>query len=139
MTVFESRTGNLSCSQREVYTFVSDIRNFERFAPENTINAWNAEKESCSFNVSMIGKVQVSISDKQEFSHIVFKGTALSDNNFTLDVNIARLNDQKAAVKITLHAELNQMLKMIASKPIKQFLDILIDEMEKFKDWNDIK
>ncbi len=139
MTVFESRTGNLSCSPREFYDFAGDIRNFERFIPANTINAWNAEKDSCSFSVSMLGKVVVAISEKEEFSRIVFKGTALSDNNFNINVNIEENSDHMAAVKVILEAELNQMLKMIASGPINQFLGILIDEMEKFRKWKDIR
>ena len=38
-----------------------------------------------------------------------------------------------AEVKVLLNAELNPMMKMIAAKPIEQFLEMLIAEMEKFK------
>jgi hypothetical protein len=38
-------------------------------------------------------------------------------------------------VKVTLGADLNPMMKMMAVKPIRQFLEMLIDEMEKFTDW----
>ena len=57
LSYFESRSGNLTCNAEEVFTFVTDIRNFERFIPEGVINNWNAEKESCSFSVSMLGTV----------------------------------------------------------------------------------
>ena len=139
LSVFESREGKLSCSPGEFFSFICDIRNFERFAPEDKISGWIAEKETCSFNVSLIGAVKVVISDRVEFTRVTYKGKALSDNSFTVNVSIGEDNDGRAAVKVLLEAELNQMLRMVASKPIKQFLDILVDEMEKFRDWNDIK
>jgi len=33
LSYFESRTGKLSCNAEEVFAFVTDIRNFERFIP----------------------------------------------------------------------------------------------------------
>ena len=38
-----------------------------------------------------------------------------------------------------LSADLNPMMKMMASGPINQFLEILINEMENFRDWENIK
>jgi carbon monoxide dehydrogenase subunit G len=139
ISFFESRDGKLSCSPREFFSFVSNMRNFERFVPEDKIQGWSAERETCSFNVSMVGAVKVAISDREEFTRVAFKGKALSDNNFTVNVNIGESIEHKAVVKVLLEAELNQMLKMVASRPIRQFLDLLVDEMEKFRDWDDTK
>ena len=55
MSNFESRSGKLKCTKEEVFNFVTDIRNFEQFIPQGTINEWQAERESCSFRVSMLG------------------------------------------------------------------------------------
>ena len=41
-------------------------------------------------------------------------------------------------MKVILEAELNPMLKMVANKPIIQFLEMLIREMENFKGWKNI-
>ena len=137
LSVFESREGYLSCTPREAFFFISDIRNFERFVPQDKIDGWNAGNDSCSFSVPGLGHVQVAIRDKEEFSRIVFRGKVLSDNNFTLTVEIDERNDHRAAVRVILKAELNPMLKMIASRPARQFLELLVDEMEKFRDWDD--
>ncbi len=137
LSYFESRTGNLSCTPREVFDFVCDIRNFERFIPKGTVNNWNAEKESCSFTVSMLGTVGVRISEKEEFTKVTFNGDAFKKNDFKLILQILN-QDETAKVKVFLNAELNQMMKMIAAKPIAQFLELLINEMEIFKGWNDI-
>jgi carbon monoxide dehydrogenase subunit G len=135
LSYFESRTGKLTCNVGEVFTFVTDIRNFERFIPGGIISNWNAEKESCSFSVSILGTVTVRLSEKERFTKVVFSGDALKKNDFLLTLNITDNVGDHAEVRILLNAELNSMMKMMAGKPIKQFLERLINEMEGFRDW----
>jgi carbon monoxide dehydrogenase subunit G len=136
---FESRTGNLTCTSKEVFDFVTDIRNFERFMPHGTINNWQAERESCSFNVSMIGTVRFRLTEKEMYNKIVFTGDALRKNDFSLVLHISDNGKNPSAVKVSLNADLNPMLKMMAPKPINQFLEMLINEMESFRSWKDSK
>jgi len=136
---FESRTGTVSCSAEEVFRFVTDVRNFEQFIPEGTINNLVAEKESCSFNVAMIGKVSFRLAEKTEFSRVVFEGDALSKEDFRLILDIVDNGADPVQVKVFINAVLNPMLKMMANKPILQFLEMLVAEMEKFKGWRDVR
>ncbi len=135
LSYFESRTGTLTCNAEEVFTFVTDIRNFERFIPGGIITNWNAEKESCSFSVSMLGTVAVRLAEKEKYNKVVFSGDALKKNDFLLTLNITDDVGDHAKVRILLSAELNPMMKAIAGKPIGQFLERLINEMEGFRDW----
>jgi carbon monoxide dehydrogenase subunit G len=139
LSYFESRSGKVSCSAEEVFAFVTDIRNFERFIPQGTISNWNSEKESCSFSVSMLGTVNVRLSEKKEYTKVVFNGDALKKNDFSLTLNISENTGNNADVRVILNADLNPMMKMIATKPIGQFLEMLINEMESFRDWKNIK
>lgn len=138
LSYFESRTGNLNCSAGKLFLFITDIRNFERFIPNGKISNWQAGKESGSFSVSMLGTVSLRLSEKVEYSKIVFKGDALKKNDFELALNISDNQQNPASVKVTLNAELNPMMKMIAVKPIGQFLEMLISEMEKFDKWDEV-
>jgi len=135
LSYFESRTGTLTCNAEEVFTFVTDIRNFERFIPGGIITNWNAEKESCSFSVSMLGTVAVRLAEKEKYNKVVFSGDALKKNDFLLTLNITDDVGDHAKVRILLSAELNPMMKAMAGKPIGQFLERLINEMEGFRDW----
>jgi hypothetical protein len=40
-----------------------------------------------------------------------------------------------AEVRVVLSADLNPVMKMMVSKPIVQFLEMLIHEMESFREW----
>jgi hypothetical protein len=135
---YESRTGILSCTTQEVFDFVTDIRNFEQFIPPDTINNWRSDKDSCSFEVSMIGTVSLRITQSEPCNKVIFSGDALKKNDFLLILNINNNLANKAEVKVILDAELNPMLKMVANKPIVQFLEMLIREMEAFRGWKNI-
>lgn len=136
---FESRSGTLTCNSKEVFAFVTDIRNFERFIPDGTINNWTADKESCSFSVSMLGTVTVSLAEKEEFKKVIFTGDALKKNDFALTLFISDNLTKHADVRVTLNADLNPVMRMMASKPINQFLEMLINEMEGFRDWENTR
>lgn len=135
ISYFESRSGKLSCTPEEAFRFVTDLRNFGRFATKATINNWNADKESCSFNVSVVGTITVRLAESEKFSFVVFKGDALKKNDFSLKLNISGSVQEKANVKVGLSADLNPVMKMMVSKPIEQFMEMLIKEMESFNDW----
>ena len=138
LSYFESRTGKLSCNAQEGFAFVTDLRNFERFAPKETINNWKAEKEFCSFSVSMLGTVTERLAENEKYSKVIFKGDALKKNDFSLTLYITDNIKNPADLKVMLSADLNPLMKMMAAKPINQFLEMLINEMESFRDWGSI-
>lgn len=139
LSTFESREGQLTCSPKEVYDFVTDIRNFQRFIPEGAAKNIKIEKDSCSFNVNLLGEVKINILGKTEYDKVVFSGNALHLNNFQLVMNIHSLPDEDASVNVILSAEMNPLLKMVAAGPVRQFLETLIKEMESFTDWKNIR
>jgi carbon monoxide dehydrogenase subunit G len=136
---FESRTGKLDFGGKEVYNFVTDIRNFERFIPEGSVSNIKIEHDSCSFQVTMLGDVNIHIREKTENSKVIFAGNALHLNDFSLTMNISCLDESHSEVSVSLLAEMNPMLKMVAAEPVRQFLETLIREMEKFRDWANVK
>jgi len=135
---FESRPARLNYSAEEIYHFVTDIRNLRRFLPQNTVSDLKVEKDSCSFHVSMLGPVIIYISERDKYNKIVFSGNALQVKDFSLIMNLLETENKHSEVRVTLVAEMNPLLKMVAAEPVKQFLETLVNEMEKFSDWGNI-
>ncbi|MFZ0281763.1 MAG: hypothetical protein WAL29_08945 [Bacteroidales bacterium] len=136
---FKSRRGKVSCKPAELFRFVTDLRNFRQFIHGNTVEDLQLDKESCSFLVSPLGNVNVKISEREPDKKVIYTGSALRSNDFSLLLNIGEDDSGKAEVMITLDAEMNPVLKMMAAKPVNRFLETLIDEMEKFGDWNKVR
>lgn len=135
-STFESRAGNLSCTTTELFAFITDIRNLEQFIPEGNIRNWKASSDSCSFSVPPLNCVRVYIKEKIPCSLVRFSGDALQKNDFDLKILINNNEDKMAEVRLILAADLNPVLKMMASGPIEKFLETLISEMERFRKWD---
>jgi len=138
-STFESRIGKVACDADTFYSFITDIRNFRRFIPDGAASNLIIEKESCSFSVSMLGNVKVHISEKLRAEKVVFSGNALQVNDFQLIIIIFKPGIGSTDIQIILSADMNPFLKMVAAEPINKLLEASIVEMEKFRDWNDIK
>jgi carbon monoxide dehydrogenase subunit G len=132
---FKSRTGKLNCTPPEIFDFVTDIRNFRQFVPEGTIDDLQVGIDSCSFNISPLGNVSFSLSEKKPHNRVVYKGTVFQSNDFSLVLYIKENSSGRAEVNLNLAAHLNPLLKMMAAKPIGNFLEKMIEEMEKFSGW----
>jgi hypothetical protein len=55
----------------------------------------------------------------------------LKKNDFELILHIERREGNLARIKIKLNVDLNPVMKMIAAKPIEQFLEMAVERMEK--------
>jgi hypothetical protein len=139
ISTYKSRTGKLSCSGKEFYDYVTDIRNFEHFISPEILSNLKAEKDSLSFQVNILGAVNIRITEKTMYNRVVFKGENQQVRDFSLIADILDQGKENTEVNVTLEAEFNPMLKMVAAGPVKKFLETLIDEMEKHKGWKDTK
>lgn len=139
ISAFESRTGKVNCRAEDLYHFLTDIRNFERFIPKDMFNDISMSRDSCNFSVSMLGKVNIRIGERKEFSEVVFSGNAMQVDDFSLAVRFGDAEPSHSEVKLSVLANLNPFLKMLAAEPINKFLETIIAEMEKFSGWRDIR
>jgi len=132
---YESRRGTLTCTPEEFFSFITDIRKFEQFIPAGTVKNWQASAESCSFYVSPLGEITMKITGKTPFSQVTFEGNAFQNNEFKMEVSISGNGTNLTDTRLTFLADLNPVLKMMASAYIDRFLETLMDEMEKFRKW----
>jgi len=139
ISTFESRTGNLTCTSQQFFDFATDLRNIRQFVPAGTINEIHVDRESCSFEVPPLGKINMKLTEKEPHIKAVYSGNLFQANEFSLIMSIKAGTAGKAEVILRLTAQLNPVLKLMASQHIGRLLDTLITEMEKFRNWSGIK
>jgi carbon monoxide dehydrogenase subunit G len=115
--------------------FVTDMRNFRRFIPSGSIDDLSITTELCSFNAAPVGNISIRLTGKSEFSEVTYNGTLLGSQNFSIIILINQNSDLNAEVILTLKADMNPLLKLMAENYITRFLEMMIEEMEKFRDW----
>jgi len=129
---YESRIGKVPHGQEKIYAFLSDFRHFEQLIPEGQVSKWEADSDTCRFNVAGVGEIGLKIVEKRSPDLLKISGDSTANIDFTLWIQIKESAPGDSRVKLTLKADLNPMIRMVAAKPLKQFLEILISHIETF-------
>jgi len=128
----ESRIGKVIYSDEEVYNFLTDFNNFKNLIPEDKVSNWKSDENSCSFTVSPIGETGIKIIEKEPYKLIKLSSLENDKFNFIFWVQLKNVSEKDTRIKLTLEADLNPMIQMMAKKPLQEFLDKLIDQLEKY-------
>lgn|SRR5690606_16918169 len=120
MTSFESRT-TLTKPIEEVYAFLENCNNHEKLQPDNVYD-WSSTKDEANFTIKNMSKLALKVKARKENSEIRF--VPASETPFDISLNwILEPKDGKTEVKLQLNAELNMMMKMMASGPLQKLID----------------
>jgi carbon monoxide dehydrogenase subunit G len=128
MTEIKSEHINIQNSVQNIFHFLSDFNNFEKLMPEQVIN-WQSTKENCSFTIKGMASLEMRQQSVVEFSEINLVSEGKSPFPFTLS---CFLNDQgnSTDAQMILNADLNPMLKMMAKKPLQNFVNLLVGKLK---------
>ncbi|MCH7658360.1 MAG: SRPBCC family protein [Bacteroidetes bacterium] len=132
MTKFESRIGKLNTSAEKAFGFLSDFRNFNQFIPEDKVKEWEASAEQCSFIVDGIGKAGLKIIEKVPYKVVKITGDSTAGLEFFFWIQIKEIAEKDTRIKLTVKADLNPVMKMIAAKPLKSFVNLMVDKIEEY-------
>ncbi len=130
-TKFESRIGKINSSELNIYNFISDFNNFKNFIPADKVKDFQSTENNCRFSIPGAGDVGLKILEKTPNNTIKITGEGMSNQSFIFWIQLKEMSVSDTRIKLTIKADLNPMLKMMAAKPLQSFLDKLVDAMEK--------
>lgn len=129
----ESKIAKVKYSDELVYNFLTDFNNFKKLIPENKVRNWKSDENSCSFSVKPIGETGLKLIEKEAFKLIKVSSLENGKFHFTFWVQLKQVEENDTRIKLTLQADLNPMIEMMAKKPMEEFLEKLIDQLEKYE------
>jgi hypothetical protein len=124
----------ISSPQELVYDRLSNLNNLEQLfdptrvdnikkqypdAPDIKLKNFRATADECSFTISPIGTVGVHIVEREPFKLIKLTGSKSAPFQINCWIQLLPFDLSSCKVKITLHAELNPMIKMLIDKHLK--------------------
>jgi len=127
MTRIESEQVDISKSPEEVFNFLSNFNNFEKLMPEQ-VTDWVSDSDTCSFNIKGMASLGMAIETRTPNSQIKIKknGKAPFDFFLTCDIGEGKSGNE-STLKLFFDADLNPFLKMMAEKPLTNFLNLLVN------------
>jgi carbon monoxide dehydrogenase subunit G len=132
-TKIESRVGTIASSEERIYNFLSNFNNFKQFIPDDKIQDFQSTEDSCQFSVPNMGKVGLRIIEKIPYNTVKISGDGMANQQFNLWVQLKQVSESETKVKLTIKAELNPMLKMMVTKPLENFVNKLVEAMERMR------
>ncbi len=133
MTQFESPIKKSSSSAEKIFSFLSDFDHFGELIPKDKVKDWQSNGETCRFTVDPIGEIGLRIVEKEESKTVKYTADGKTPFNFFLWVQLKEVAETDTRIKLTIKADMNPMIKMVASKPVKKFLDMLSDAIANHK------
>ena len=130
MTKIESNEKTINYSAEKVFNFLSNFNNFEGLMPDK-VSDWTSTEDSCYFSIMGIASLGMRIVEKSAFTNIKMVDDGKVPFSFDFLVDIEDNGSEKCDVQLTFNADLNAMLKMVAVKPLNDFLEKLLDHLEK--------
>jgi len=117
MTVFKSKV-TINRPVHDVYSFLADMNNHKGLMPENILD-WNSTFNTASFNVQNMAKLSLKIENRKEDREIQIIPAEKPPFDLGLKWELFSVGDYTDVV-FTISADLNMMLKMMASGPLQK-------------------
>ncbi len=121
MTVIESTT-EVNIPVEKIYSFLADMNNHQQLMPENIYN-WSSTEDEASFTIQNMAKLSIKMSNRIENQEL----TAIPTEKPPFDVVLKwTVNDNGKGgtiASLTINADLNMMMKMLATAPLQKLAD----------------
>ncbi|MBN2214434.1 MAG: SRPBCC family protein [Bacteroidales bacterium] len=132
MLKIESRIGKIDHSDEHIFNFLADFSHFSSVIPRDRMKNWEATRDTCRFTLDGLGDMGMKIVEREPYKLIKVTGDETSKFGFFFWVQLKRISDLDTRIKLTIHAEINPMVQMMAKKPLQKFLDLMVDQLENY-------
>ncbi|MEE9362832.1 MAG: SRPBCC family protein [Cellulophaga sp.] len=126
----EAPKKKISKSDKEVFEFLIDIKNFERLMPENITKFEVIREDRFIFALKGMPEIVLQLNEKHPNNKVVL-GAASDKLPFTLTANIIALGENESEVSLSFEGEFNAMMAMMIKTPITNFIETLSGNLDK--------
>ncbi len=129
MTRIESDKTIVNKSREEIFNFLSNFNNFQKLMPEQVTN-WESTEDSCIFTIAGMATLGMKIVEKKPFDFIKVTKDGKAPFDFNLECLLKENAPSGTEVQLAFDADLNPMLKMMAVKPLTNFLNLIVGKLK---------
>lgn len=127
-----------------VYNFLSDFNNLGQYfneytlahisqqIPNGSITDFHTDTSSCHFSISSMGNVGFKIIEREPPKMLKITGEGKIPFTFTLWIQILPVSPYQCKIRLTLHANMNMMIKMVAGKKLNEGINKLAEALTQF-------
>ncbi|MFN0189833.1 MAG: SRPBCC family protein [Bacteroidia bacterium] len=125
MTRIESEKVIVNQKAEEIYNFLGDFNNIGNLMPEQ-VEGFTVTGETCKFTIKGMATLGLKYESKTPFTEVVMAKHEKAPFDLKLICKMADCNDGTSELQLFFDADLNPFLKMMAEKPLANFLNLLV-------------
>jgi carbon monoxide dehydrogenase subunit G len=133
MVTFESKVGKILRPAEEIYSILNDFRKIESLVPKEHVKEFTATEDTCRFEIEKAGTMEIKIVNSEPFALIKYSGGGSIPLQFFFWVQLKEATPGDTRIKLTLKAEIPQMMQFMVKGKIEKALNDLIDKISAVK------
>lgn len=106
----------------EVYDFLADCNNHEQLMPENIYN-WSSTRDEARFTIQNMAKLALKVENRVQDEEVLFVPLEKAPFDVNLRWKIEAIDENSTRASLIIEADLNMMMKMLASGPLQKLVD----------------
>lgn len=128
MTVIQNHTV-INKTVSEVYSFLADLNNHEQLMPDNIYN-WTSTSDEAQFTIKNMAKLSLKINQRIENKEIICVPSEEAPFEVKLSWQVEEISPSETKATFVIEAQLNMMMKMMASGPLQKLVDHQINRVK---------
>ena len=130
-------------NQEVIFNYLSNFENLAQYVnegllekvsqqvPQIKITDFESDTDSCRFNMSGMGQSEIRIIKREPHSNIKIESSGSLPVGITFWIQLLPATDYQTKIKLTLHAEMSMMIKMMAGKKLEEGINQLAEMLTK--------
>jgi len=128
MTIIESDKARINKPISAVFSYLQKMKNIGELLPDQVEN-FNYEDDTCRFEIKGMGPMGLKLGVVNSDS-ITYLKNEKAPFDFSLIARINEIGSDIAEVQLVFEADLNPIFKMMAEKPLYNFVNHLVKKFE---------
>ena len=100
--------------------------------PKVKIEDFRSDTDSCAFTISSVGEAGLRIIDREPAKIIKITGEGKIPFEVYLWIQLLPAGPYQCKIRLTLHAHLNMMLKMVLNNKLKEGINTIAEALTRF-------
>ncbi|MCW0483342.1 hypothetical protein [Gaoshiqia sediminis] len=130
-------------NQDIVYNYLSNFENLSTYVNEGLLSKINesvpqikvtdfeSDADSCRFNISGMGQAEIRIIEREPAKTIKINSSGGLPIGITFWIQLLPESAYQTKMRLTLHAEMSMMIKMMVNKKLEEGINQLADMLTK--------
>lgn len=130
-------------NEQVVFNYLSNFENLAEYLnsgliekmtkqiPGVKITDFQSDRDSCKFNITGMGVAEIKIVKRDPFKTIKVENSGSLPLSITFWIQLLPVDAFSTKMRLTLHAELNMMMKMMAGNKLEEGINQMAETLSK--------